>query len=285
MGSHHERGPGGNAKFCELFNIFAMSWHVGGFLRSELKQSRFILAGMRALAAGHVSCRSPVLVVQPTEDRDGDDGSVRSVARRLSRDRNAMPESLVRPTCVEVGDIFAEHAVQMPFAQNEDPVEALSAHASQKALADRVHVWGAKGRLNDPGARALRGRVVSCKAVLTSKSGGDDLRFFVGGGLPAGASLTVNVALASGPLAPGTYSAADLSADSVVALSTTSPSAQYATHEAMPPAGTSLSATLTSVDPPPATLLDPASSTHGSVHATLVRVDAQGPAETVDLSF
>jgi hypothetical protein len=53
----------------------------------------------------------------------------------------------------------------------------------------------------------------------------------------------------------------------------------------MPPAGTSLSVTLTSVDPPPATLLDPASNTHGSVHATLVRIDAQGPLETVDLSF
>jgi hypothetical protein len=47
----------------------------------------------------------------------------------------------------------------MPFAQNEDPVEALSAHASQEALADRVHIRGAKGGFDDPDAHALRGPV------------------------------------------------------------------------------------------------------------------------------
>jgi hypothetical protein len=65
---------------------------------------------------------------------------------------------LVRPTGVEVGDVFAEHAVQVPFAQNDDTVEALGGRFPGSARRSRS-CPGAKGGLNDPDAHALRGLV------------------------------------------------------------------------------------------------------------------------------
>src|SRR6476659_6094101 len=65
---------------------------------------------------------------------------------RAARERINPGKALVRAVPVEVGEVLAQHAGQLPLAQDEDVIEALAAHAPQEALAHRVRARSAEGR-------------------------------------------------------------------------------------------------------------------------------------------
>jgi len=60
----------------------------------------------------------------------------------------------VRARPVEIRDVFAEHAGQMPLAEDEDVVQALTAHAPQEPLAGGIRPRRARGRAQDADAAA-----------------------------------------------------------------------------------------------------------------------------------
>jgi len=56
----------------------------------------------------------------------------------------------VRPRPVEIRDVLAEHAGELPFPEDEEVIEALAAHAPQEALAHGVGPWRADRRAQHP---------------------------------------------------------------------------------------------------------------------------------------
>ena len=47
-------------------------------------------------------------------------------------------DALMRPRLVEVGDVLLENTAQVLLAQEQDVIEALTAHAPEEAFADRI---------------------------------------------------------------------------------------------------------------------------------------------------
>ncbi len=110
---------------------------------------------MRRTAA--VSGGALVAVVQPAEDWDGDD-VVRVVARRPRRDtrfRHALAPPLMRPGLGEIGDVLAEHAAELPLAEQQQVIEAVPPDAPQGALRDRVGAWRPHRRVQGGDAARL----------------------------------------------------------------------------------------------------------------------------------
>ena len=54
---------------------------------------------------------------------------------------NALLDPLVRPGMVEVLFVLLHRPVQVPFAENQDVVEALSPQAAEESLAEGVRPW------------------------------------------------------------------------------------------------------------------------------------------------
>ena len=93
---------------------------------------------------------TPAVVVQSIQDGNGDEPSLPRPGW-LGPDplRNPLPNPLVWPCAVEVFDVFLDHAVKLPFPDNQEVIEAFSPHAPYEPLADRVGLWSAIGGLED----------------------------------------------------------------------------------------------------------------------------------------
>ena len=81
-----------------------------------------------------------VLVVEATQDGDRDDRAIGipRPAGRVRRGRHALAEPLMGPGVVEVPDVLAQDAAQVPLAEDQDVVEAFPPDAPEEALADGV---------------------------------------------------------------------------------------------------------------------------------------------------
>jgi len=77
-------------------------------------------------------------VVQATQDRDRAQRSGTALRLLWERLRERLPAALVRPRAVAGRHVRAEHAGQLPLAEDEHVVEARATHAPQEALADGV---------------------------------------------------------------------------------------------------------------------------------------------------
>ena len=87
-------------------------------------------------------------MVQAAEDRDRADAPTPLRSRRSSRWRgwDLVLPALMGPVLIEVAYVRPQHAPQVPFAQNQDVVEALAPDAAEEALAGGVLPGGAIGR-------------------------------------------------------------------------------------------------------------------------------------------
>src|SRR5690606_39179870 len=100
-----------------------------------------------------------IVVMEPSEHRKRDDTSAGTGASRGGRNRDTLPEPLVRPACVEVRDVLEQYGSQVTFPEDDDEVEAFAADAAEEALAGGVHERCADGCLEDANARAVRDAV------------------------------------------------------------------------------------------------------------------------------
>jgi len=98
---------------------------------------------------------APIGVVQATRDRQH--GYRLGMARQLLRWRlrEALPAALVRPRAVAVRRVLAEHAGQLPRAEDEHVVEARATHAPEESCAHGMRLWRAR---RGPQERAATGR-------------------------------------------------------------------------------------------------------------------------------
>src|SRR2546423_10987938 len=87
-----------------------------------------------------------VRVVQTAQDRYGAYRPLAPLLRSRRRLWERVPEALVRARPVEVRGVLAEHAGELPLAEDEQVVEAFAAHAPEEALARRVRARSADGR-------------------------------------------------------------------------------------------------------------------------------------------
>jgi len=78
-------------------------------------------------------------VMQATQDsgRRHAAGTVGCLLTMRDSLRDRLPNPLVRPVRIEIGDIFSEDPSQVPFVQDEQVVEALTADAAQESFANR----------------------------------------------------------------------------------------------------------------------------------------------------
>ncbi len=67
-----------------------------------------------------------IRVVQATQDRDRAQRSGTALRLLWGRLRERLPEALVRPRAVAVGDVLAEHAGPLPRAKDEQVIQALA---------------------------------------------------------------------------------------------------------------------------------------------------------------
>ena len=74
----------------------------------------------------------------------------RTVPRPSPRKRWALPQRSMRAVPVVVLDVGEQHALKMTAAEDQQPVDALSPHASDPALRLRVRLGCTRGRPNDP---------------------------------------------------------------------------------------------------------------------------------------
>ncbi len=77
--------------------------------------------------------------MQAVQHRQRDDLSLsRLVSPGLGPFRKLLPDPLMRPAGVEVGDVFLDHAMQLLVAEDEQVIQALPSHTPQKPLAHRI---------------------------------------------------------------------------------------------------------------------------------------------------
>ena len=116
-----------------------------------------------------------VAMVQPSENRDGDDLARIGADPLRRRGRDTLTQSLVRPHRPVIANVLREHGLQVTLTQNDDVIEGLSAYTSKKALARRIHERRLDGRANDANASPLR-HAVEVGAVLVVPVADDELR-------------------------------------------------------------------------------------------------------------
>ena len=86
--------------------------------------------------AFHRLRRSAVVMVQPTQHRNGDH-LVRIVWERSKRQQrvwNPLPKALMRSSLVKVHDIRFEKVMKLLLLEDQVVIQAFSPHASQKAF-------------------------------------------------------------------------------------------------------------------------------------------------------
>ena len=91
--------------------------------------------------------------------------------------RNLLADALVRPCVVEVGAVAPEDKPEVILAADDHVVEALGAHASQEALAERVRVRCSDGRTENLDPGPLR-HVVESRAELVVVVADQETRAF-----------------------------------------------------------------------------------------------------------
>jgi hypothetical protein len=69
--------------------------------------------------------------------------------------RNLLPNALMRPGSVEVVDIVYQYPFELLLLQDEQVIEALSAHAAQKPFKDGIGPWCVVGRFEKLDATRL----------------------------------------------------------------------------------------------------------------------------------
>ena len=97
-----------------------------------------------------------IVMVQAAEDRDRAHRPLADPCGTRRRRGHRLAEALVRPRVVEVGDILAEHAREVALAEDEQVVQALTAHAAQEPLAGRIRARRAIGCAQDLTAAGRR---------------------------------------------------------------------------------------------------------------------------------
>jgi len=70
--------------------------------------------------------------------------------------RNLLLYPLMWTGVIEILDVFPDHAMQVPFSQNQDVIKTFSPHTAQKLFAERVGFRSAIGRLQDFNRASLR---------------------------------------------------------------------------------------------------------------------------------
>src|SRR5665811_1533370 len=96
--------------------------------------------------ADRMTLRGPAIVVmEAAEHRGRVDSAVVVVIRRPVRD--ALTDSLMRPSSVEIDRVLGCDLAQMVFAGQEHMVEGLAAQAADKSFANGIHVRGPHRRL------------------------------------------------------------------------------------------------------------------------------------------
>jgi hypothetical protein len=73
----------------------------------------------------------------------------------LVTERRPLPECRVRPMLVEMPDVCDEHVLEVAAAENQQPVEALAANASDRPFGVRSGLRRAHGRLDQPARPGL----------------------------------------------------------------------------------------------------------------------------------
>jgi hypothetical protein len=120
----------------------------------------------------HDSCSPPVVVMQASEHRYGNDNRCRLVRRLHSFvGRDTLSQALVRPRLVEVlMGVLLEHPTKVRLVQDDDVVQALAPDAAQIPLADGVHIrtpgWDADDF--DAGSLSHRSEVPAELAVVVA---------------------------------------------------------------------------------------------------------------------
>ncbi|HET8631908.1 MAG TPA: hypothetical protein VFL91_31165, partial [Thermomicrobiales bacterium] len=122
-----------------------------------------------SVAACHRTGRSrrlAILMVQAAQHGDRDDGTRRACSWCRFRDSgDGLPDPLMWPRRVEVRHVCPQHAPQVPLAQDEDVIEAFTAHTPEEPLAGGVGARGADGRAQHPDS-ARGGELVEPRPVL-----------------------------------------------------------------------------------------------------------------------
>src|SRR3990172_9293835 len=93
----------------------------------------------------------PVFVVQPRQNRNRDDamavGDSMAIRRLLSlitrHVRNARTETGMWAALVVVNHPFLENRTQMPFIQNDQPIQTLATNRADQPLAERIRLRAA----------------------------------------------------------------------------------------------------------------------------------------------
>src|SRR5450631_2501192 len=99
-------------------------------------------------------------MMKPSEHGNGDDTCRIGPPPEHSRSRHALFEPLMRARGVEIAKaILLEHPTEVPFAENNNVVEALAPDAAEKSLANGIHERSLNGRPKNADAGALRGAV------------------------------------------------------------------------------------------------------------------------------
>ncbi len=101
---------------------------------------RLHLSSTALLTAESRLCSPSVVMMQATENGECDDSPIatRGWRCKLLLDWEPLLNALMRSRLVEVDDILFEHPAEVGFAQNEDVIQAFTAHAPQQPFADRV---------------------------------------------------------------------------------------------------------------------------------------------------
>ena len=114
------------------------------------------------------ACGPPIVMMEPTEHRDGNDVPL---GRALRSDGDQLVDPLVRARGVVVPDVFGDDAVEVPAVEHENVVEALATQRAQKAFADGVHVRRAHRGLDYPDPGGSRRRVRKCAVKSAAAMG------------------------------------------------------------------------------------------------------------------
>src|SRR5450631_708174 len=99
-------------------------------------------------------------MMKPSEHGNGDDTCRIGPPPEHSRSRHALFEPLMRARGVEIAKaILLENLTEMPFAENNNVVEALAPDAAEKPLANRIHERSLDRRSSNADTGALCGTV------------------------------------------------------------------------------------------------------------------------------
>ena len=92
-------------------------------------------------------------MVQPTQDRKSDHlvPCILSARNRSALFRGLLPDPLMRPCPIEVGNIAIEHSLELLLLKDQQVVQAFLPHTPHETLADGIGSWCSVFRHHHPG--------------------------------------------------------------------------------------------------------------------------------------